>query len=407
MRCKCKVLSVNGVPASDGSIVPIDVMNSYLNSQECQEALRDHKMIGSLTHRSRSVQANFPESASTLQKTVGKDDSLIIVSDKAPTPTHYIEDLYVENGWLWAEIKILDEDGMDDLAIQNIRRLKGMISQGIMPGVSAVIVGYWNNSSTGSDILAKLINLKGIDITLNPSWKAAGITEVLEHDAPATEREFSEKSLNIEDYRFTGFKVKTFSNLSELGINAPKSSKINGQFTLLKAKVYSASGVVSEIPDSSNEPVYEEKAYSAMSVNERIRIAKLSPRERFRRLIIDYRQALKAQGGVDKVDEETLKTMKSLFASDVLSIMSVVTPLVLEGKNLLTLLNAGALGVEVRKACQAMFLPYKQALQEIEKTGAISKARYSKITTAYTDFIKSLQNYVFGVGPIEEEKEEE
>ena len=99
--------------------------------------------------------------------------------------------------------------------------------------------------------------------------------------------------------------------------------------------------------------------------------------------------------------------MKSLFASDVLSIMSVVTPLVLEGKNLLTLLNAGALGVEVRKACQAMFLPYKQALQEIEKTGAISKARYSKITTAYTDFIKSLQNYVFGVGPIEEEKEEE
>ena len=163
MRCKCKVLSVNGVPASDGSIVPIDVMNSYLNSQECQEALRDHKMIGSLTHRSRSIQANFPESASTLQKTVGKDDSLIIVSDKAPTPTHYIEDLYVENGWLWAEIKILDEDGMDDLAIQNIRRLKGMISQGIMPGVSAVIVGYWNNSSTGSDILAKLINLKGIE----------------------------------------------------------------------------------------------------------------------------------------------------------------------------------------------------------------------------------------------------
>ena len=84
--------------------------------------------------------------------------------------------------------------------------------------------------------------------------------------------------------------------------------------------------------------------------------------------------------------------------------MSVVTPMVLEGKNLLTLLNAGALGVEVRKACQAMFIPYRQALQEVGKTGAISKARYSKITAAYTDFIKALQNYVFGPEPIAEEE---
>jgi hypothetical protein len=83
--------------------------------------------------------------------------------------------------------------------------------------------------------------------------------------------------------------------------------------------------------------------------------------------------------------------------------------MVLEGKNLLTLLNAGALGVEVRKACQAMLIPYKQALQEIEKTGAISKIRYSKITSAYTEFIHSLQNYVFGAAPItvEEDSEEE
>lgn len=415
MRCKCKVLSVNGIPASDGSIVPVDVMTTYLNSQECQEALRNHKMIGSLTHRSRSIQANFPETASTLQKTVGKDDSLIIVSEQAPAPTHYVEELYIDGGWLWANIKILEETGMDDVAIQNIRRLKGMISQGILPGVSAVIVGYWNaNSSTGSDVLAKMVNLKGVDITLNPSWKAAGIYEVLGDESIGDEtksaiRTFSETYDNNKGYEFTGFKVKTFSNLNDLGIVGPKSSKINGQFTSLKAKVFSADGVVSKLSDLEENGVLEEKTYSAMTVNERVKTAKLSPRERFRRLILDYRQAVKAQGGIEKIDEETLKTMKSLFAGDVLSIMSVVTPMVLEGKNLLTLLNAGALGVEVRKACQAMLIPYKQALQEIEKTGAISKIRYSKITSAYTEFIHSLQNYVFGAAPItvEEDSEEE
>lgn len=280
MRCKCKVLSVNGIPASDGSIVPLEVMNSYLNSQECKDALRDHKMIGSLTHRSRSIQSNFsPETAANLSKTVGKDDSLIIVSDKTPAPTHYIDELYIEDGWLWAEIKILEETGMDDVAIQNIRRLKGMISQGILPGVSAVIVGYWNNNTgTSGDVLAKMVNLKGIDVTLNPSWKAAGITEVLED-----ERSYSDtETYNPNDYKFSGIKVKTFSNVADFGVSGPKSSKINGQFTCLKAKIFSSNGSVSEIADNI---MYEQKSYSAMQVNERVKFAKFTPRERFRRLI--------------------------------------------------------------------------------------------------------------------------
>lgn len=399
MRCKCKVLSVNGVPASDGSIVPFDIMNDYIKSQECQDALRDHKMIGSLSHRCRSIASSFPDAAnSALTKTVGKDDSLIIVSEQAPTPTHYIDDLYIEDGWLWCEIKILEETGMDDLAIQNIRRLKGMLSQGILPGISAVIVGYWKGNGDGKcDVLQKCVALKGIDITLNPSWKAAGVTEVLSYNE-GTEKGFSESE---DDFKFDGVKVKTFSDLGSLGITAPKSSKINGQFTKLAAKVFSANGVVEEIEDSRVQ-----KQFSAMTVNERVKFAKLSPRERFRRLILDYRQALKTQGGIDKISPETLKVMKSLFTSDVLNIMNVVTPLVLEGKNLVTVLGAGSLGVQVRKACQAMMIPYKLALQEMKKQGFVSKMRMQKIQAAYTDFISALQDYVFGTAPLEIDEEE-
>lgn len=402
MRCKCKVLSVNGVPASDGSIVPFDIMNDYIKSQECQDALRDHKMIGSLSHRCRSIASSFPDAAnSALTKTVGKDDSLIIVSEQAPTPTHYIDSLYIEDGWLWCEIKILEETGMDDLAIQNIRRLKGMLSQGILPGISAVIVGYWKGNGDGKcDVLQKCVALKGIDITLNPSWKAAGVTEILSYNE-GTEKEFSEHE---DDYKFDGVKVKTFSDLGSLGITAPKTSKINGQFTKLAAKIFSSDGVVEEIADKVVE--VEQKEFSAMTVNERVKFAKLSPRERFRRLILDYRQALKTQGGIDKVSPETLKVMKSLFTSDVLNIMNVVTPLVLEGKNLVTVLGAGSLGVQVRKACQAMMIPYKLALQEMKKQGFVSKMRMQKIQAAYTDFIAALCDYVFGTAPLGIDEEE-
>lgn len=441
MRCKCKVLSVNGVPASDGSIVPYEVMNSYINSQECKDALRDHKMIGSLSHRCRSVASAFPDAGdSVLTKTVGKDDSLIIVNAQAPTPTHYIDDLYIEDGWLWCEIKILEEDGMDDLAIQNIRRLRGMLNQGILPGISAVIVGFWKGNGDGKcDVLQKCISLKGIDVTLNPSWKAAGVTEILSYDEDNNHTSslnssnpylsnrfgdfmFSEKSSNNDNQ----VRVKTFSDVSALGITAPKTSKINGQFTRLMAKVFSMDGVVEEIADKSyntysdyrsnqqkqftntnSNSGCQQKQYSAMTINERVKFAKLSPRERFRRLILDYRQALKAQGGVNKITPETLKVMKSLFTSDVLSIMNVVTPMVLEGKNLVTVLGAGSLGVQVRKACQAMMIPYKLALLELKKQGFVSKMKMQKIQAAYTDFIAAIQDYVFGAAPIELDNEEE
>ena len=139
MRCKIKMLSVNGIPASDGSLVTADVMNDYINSQECKKALANHTMMGSLTHRCRNIATVFPDKPE-LKKTVGKDDSLLIVNTEAPTPTHYIDDLFIEGGWLWGYITILPEDGFDDLGKQNIRRLKALLNNGVRLGGSCVIV---------------------------------------------------------------------------------------------------------------------------------------------------------------------------------------------------------------------------------------------------------------------------
>ena len=389
MRCKCKLFSVSGIPASDGSIVPRDVVETYLNSEEYKNAIESKKMLGSLTHRARNL-ANAPQSAgAALSKTVGKDDMMLLVG--VSSPTHYVERLYIENdGWCYADIKILEETGLDDEAIQYIRRLKGLLSQGIHPGVSAVIVAYWDSTSTGSDICRKIQSIKSLDITLNPSWKAAQVVKIDDE----SEKSFSEvDNYTAKDFKFDGLKVKQFSDLNSIGCgDLIKSSKINGVFTKLKAKQFSASGVVEE----ANDVEIKEKQFSVSTLKIRVKEGMMSPRMRFRRLILDYRQLIRQMGGAEKIDPETLKAMKSLFTSDVLDIMKQITPEIMAGKQINTLIGASSLGKGVRVAAQKLQMPFKMAMNESAKQGFVSKMRYQGIQDAYIDFINSLMSDIFG-----------
>ena len=401
MKLRCKILSVSGVPASDGSIVPREVVESFIASNVCQEALRKHKLLGTLTHRSRTIASIFPDKAAALSKCIAKDDSLLIVSDEAPAPTHYISDLSVENdGWLWGELTILNEEGLDEVAVQNIRRLKGLVTNGVLPGVSAVILGYWDNRN-GADYLRKIQSLKGVDITMGPSWTEAGIEEVIDDG--------SESVRKIRDKRFSEtaqdegvMMVKTFSNLSELGIDAPKSSKINGVFTNLKVKAFSFDEVsCNEVSEQSTQA---EKEFSVVSVKERLREARLSPRMYFRKTYISYRQVVRQLG--TKLDDDTMSILKALFTSDVLYVLQKITPEVINGKPLNTLLGAGALGKDVRQATQKLQIPYRMAMAEAKKQGFVSTVRYQKLQAAYMEFINALLNDVFtNKEPIPDEKD--
>lgn len=391
MRCKVRVLKF-GTRASDGSVINEGVVREYLSTPSFQEDLAAHRMIGSLTHRVRNISAAgySPEVAANLRKTVAKDDALLLIDSNCP-PTHYIDKLWIENGALWAEIQIFDESGFDDQTIQAIRRLTSILKYSEI-GISCVIVGYWSGSKDGTDELTKLVSLKGIDFTMLPSFPGSYVVEVTDNEGNKIEKSYSE----IEGDRFEGYRVKTFSDLSSLNISVPKTSKINNQFTILKAKNYSS---ISE--------VQEQKEYSQAQVMERVRMGKLSPRIRFRRIILDFRAAIKAQGGIEKISPDSLKIMKSLFATDILGIMQELTPSIITGKNLNSLLGSSALSVSVRKATQSLMIPYRMAMQENVRQGFVSKARYQKIQEAYTEFIKSLIDYVFGTPVNQKLKEEE
>lgn len=172
-----------------------------------------------------------------------------------------------------------------------------------------------------------------------------------------------------------------------------KSSKIDGKFTALKAKSFSFN---SEVVLVSEQQIEEQKEFSVTSLRERVREkTKYSVRQQFRMLVMSYRQLVKQMGGVEKIDPEMLKVMKSMFTTDLLDIMKTITPEIMSGKNPGTLLGASSLGKGVRQAVQAMFLPYRMAMSEVSKTGAVTKNRYQKLQQTYTDFTNAMIDEVF------------
>jgi hypothetical protein len=406
MKVKVRVLKF-GTHASDGSQVSENTIRDYLNTPEAQESIKTHRMLGGLTHRIRNINASgFSEATcKALKTTIGKDDTGLLI-DSGITFTHYVTDLFIENGALWAIIQILPEDGFDDKTVQAIRRIKSLLKNSSI-GVSCVLVGMWSGMKNGVDNLERLVYFKGVDFTLNPSFPGSYVTEVMDDENNVIKSFELEKSFSESEDRFDGYRVKTFSNLNELGleINTPKTSKINNQFTILKAKSYSMFEDIEVVNEEA--PKIEQKEFSQAHIIERTRLGKLSPRIRFRRLIMDYRQALKSQGGPEKISPEALKIMKSLFTTDLIGIMQEISPMIIQGKNLNALLGASSLGVEVRKAAQNMQIPYRLAMMENSRSGFVSKMRYQKIQEAYTEFVKSILRYVFETPTSVNLKEEE
>ena len=383
MKAIAKLFSLN-TPACDGSIIPTRVFEEYLSSPMYKETMEDHTALGAITHYNRKPHSDE-------KGVIGKDDRNLMITpqgEKGGCFTHYISKMWIEGEWAMGEITFLNEDVMDTEARENIRRVKGLIENGINLNGSAVIIAYWN-SQGGNDYAAKIQKISGWDFTANASFVGSKIVKVIEKDE---EKTFSEKPIS-------GIKVKTFSNVSDLvDSSVPKSSKINGQFTKLVAKQFSCCIELKETVTEDFIPVLseEQKEFTAATVKERLREGKMSPRMRFRRTIISYKQVIKQLGGPGKLKEEDEKVLKALFITDLLDIVKTIAPEIEKGKQINTLLGASTLGKNVRMAAQKLQLPFRMSMTEIKKNGYPSKMRYQKIQESYLEFVNSICSEVFG-----------
>ncbi len=413
--------------AADGSIIPLEPVEAWLRSEDYKRLIDGKLGLGSLTHRIRSVETASDSigNVGMLKKTIGKDDLGLIVSPEAPTFTHYVNSFFIETyqgtPWLCASLHIFSpDDGFDNIATENIKRLRALISNHIRLTTSLVVVAYWQ-AEPGSkcDIAKKIKTIKSCDFTVNPSFgPEARIYEVTNDDGKIIE---SEKEYSIiEAQNFNDVmseegvvKVKTFSDISGFDLkNSPKTSKIDGKFTSLKVKEFSCFGDVSILSEDSIQGTIteqpEQKEFTQAQVRERLREAKMSPRMYFRRVYLSYSQVVKSMGGVSKIKEQDLKILKSMFTSDLLWILNQIQPEVLKGKQINTLLGCSSISKSARQAAQQLQVPLRMAGIEVRKQGFLSKMRYQKLQNAYLEFVQSMIEGVFGPNPepINEESED-
>lgn len=431
MEFKVKLLSFSE-PASDGSRVSRSVVEQYLSSDLYKNEIASRKMLGTLTHRARNVVNGVKNLNPNVKGTIGKDDLMLELGEASPT--HYITKLECGNDdWLYAYAKILDTEDLDSEAVERIKRLRGMLKNGCLIGVSAVILGFWQSEKgSGGDVLKKLVQLKSFDCTLCPSWKSAQVVSVTDDngdiintvDTHTTSDKYFSESTEETDV----LKAKTFSNVDDFMTDGlVKSSKIDGQFTTLMAKQFSgvfklsnlidegAKKFLSEIGETEEKTFGEisvveeeakEKDFSVATIKERVRYAKFSPRMRFRKLFLEYKMFVRQNKGMDP---ETEKILRSLFMSDVLDIFKSITGDIIAGKQINTLIGASSLGKNVRVAAQQLQMPCRMAFTEMSKKGTLTPMRMKKLQEAYTEFAHAMCDEVFGSNPVPEEllKEEE
>lgn len=153
--------------ATDGSRIPRSVVEAYLNSPKYKESIEKGMVNGGLTHENRVL----PED-SGLKGVVGRDDNML----RCNNITHVVESIYLDGDDVMAVARILDESSMDAESAEKIKKLKGLISNGVFLPISAVISAYWS----ANEVAEELVAIKGFDATMNPSFASASIMKVIE-----------------------------------------------------------------------------------------------------------------------------------------------------------------------------------------------------------------------------------
>lgn len=208
-------------------------------------------------------------------------------------------------------------------------------------------------------------------------------------------------------------KVKTFSNISEFGYKGPKSSKIDGQYTVLKAKQFSSIGTIENIENEESAVVKEQqkeftqaeeekkevevpqqKEFTVAGIRDQLRERKLGVRLMFRRMILSYKQVVKSMGANLKPEDEEI--LKSMLSSDVLYVLNKISDdVITKNKQINTLIGASSISKSLRIASQDLQLAYRMAGIESRKQGFVSKLRYQRLSTAYNKFVGAVLDEVF------------
>jgi len=136
----------------------------------------------------------------------------------------------------------------------------------------------------------------------------------------------------------------------------------------------------------------ELKTFSVSSIKERLRINKLNPRQRFRRMVMDY---MMFASKMDNLSQDEQVEVRNMFIQDVMGVFSSISKELSEGGNLMTILGLTTFGKDVRDAAKVLSPLYRKSIQLTEATGDVPKAMFMRLDDANKAFMDALKKYVF------------
>jgi hypothetical protein len=156
-----------GVRSASGTDIPEEVLDEYLDSDRCKDALDRHILVGGLSHIARSI-------SDDLASKIGQDDVQLLDG----TATHYITKYWKgPDGYVYCNAQIFDPHDFDVDQAKQINRLIGYLKSGVRLGVS-VVVDAITDKFTGK--ASKLLAIIGFDFTFNPAFNDTKIVKIYE-----------------------------------------------------------------------------------------------------------------------------------------------------------------------------------------------------------------------------------
>lgn len=156
-------------PAADGSIIPRQQTSNYLASEEYRRMTDEHLALCGITHKDRVLD-------SSLKNVVGPDDQVLINENYIG----YIDQIFIRDStdkYCYAYIQVFDPDQFSGKAKDQITNFMGFMKAGTKLPCSVVIQAMWSPSNRAE----RIIRIKGMDFTLNPSFKGSGTVKVMSH----------------------------------------------------------------------------------------------------------------------------------------------------------------------------------------------------------------------------------
>lgn len=148
------------LPAQSGDLIPRNVLESYINSQECKERLEKGLITGGSTHFSRKTE----------KQGIPNADQILIDGNiffKAV-------EIWMEGNFAMAKFEVFENLQLSGEMQNTYNSFINALRNGIKYPVSSCLRAFWDDT-----VCKEIVFLRGVDITLQPGFHGSEIVEII------------------------------------------------------------------------------------------------------------------------------------------------------------------------------------------------------------------------------------